>query len=219
MRYFLSSSKGRQNRIVIIRGPLRVHLSGPFSSKDFTAQMEFSTYFRLMSYATVAAAALALLVAGGVSIWLAGSFAVVMLVAWKLEQTRWQLTERLALVVILLSLPIFYVDWQVLTPYLQVAYLETGRHSGAEVAVLAHMILFLSAVKLMQRKRDRDWFFLYLISFFTMLLAAGLTASPLFMGALILYLLCALSTVVAFEIQKAKRKITATHSRLLVPPD
>jgi len=181
--------------------------------------MEFSTYFRLMSYATVAAAALALLVAGGVSIWLAGSFAVVMLVAWKLEQTRWQLTERLALVVILLSLPIFYVDWQVLTPYLQVAYLETGRHSGAEVAVLAHMILFLSAVKLMQRKRDRDWFFLYLISFFTMLLAAGLTASPLFMGALILYLLCALSTVVAFEIQKAKRKITATHSRLLVPPD
>ena len=181
--------------------------------------MEFSTYFRLMSYATVAAAALALLVAGGVSIWLAGSFAVVMLVAWKLEQTRWQLTERLALVVILLSLPIFYVDWQVLTPYLQVAYLETGRHSGAEVAVLAHMILFLSAVKLMQRKRDRDWFFVYLISFFTMLLAAGLTASPLFMGALILYLLCALSTVVAFEIQKAKRKITATHSRLLVPPD
>src|SRR5689334_6027399 len=181
--------------------------------------MEFSTYFRLVSYATIAAAALALLVAGGVSMWLAGSFTVVMLVAWKLEQTRWQLTERLALIVILLSLPIFYVDWQVLTPYLQVAYLEAGRHGGAEVSVLAHMILFLSAVKLLQRKRDRDWFFLYLISFFTVLLAAGLTASPLFLVALILYLLCALSTVVAFEIQRAKRRITATQTRLLVPPD
>jgi Ca2+/Na+ antiporter len=181
--------------------------------------MEFSAYFRLMSYATIAAAALALLVAGGVSVWLAGSFALVMLVAWKFEQTRWQLTERLALVVILLSIPIFYFDWQVLTPYVQTAYLETGRHGGAEVSVLAHMILFLSAVKLLQRKRDRDWFFLYLISFFTVLLAAGLTVSPLFMGALILYLLCALSTVVAFEIQKAKRKITATQTRLLVPPD
>ena len=181
--------------------------------------MEFGKYFCLMSYATIAAAALALLVAGGVNVWLAGAFAIVMLVAWKLEATRWQLTERLALVVILLSLPIFYFDWQVLTPYLDIQYLETARRSSPEVSVLSHLILFLSAVKLLQRKRDRDWFFLYLISFFTVLLAAGLTASPLFLGALILYLLCALSTVVAFEIQRAKRSVTATQTRLLVPPD
>ena len=90
---------------------------------------------------------------------------------------------------------------------------------GVEVAVLSHLILFLSAVKLFQRKHDRDWFFLYLISFFTVLLAAGLTASPIFLGVLILYLLCALSTIVAFEIQKARKKVTATQTRLLVPPD
>jgi protein-glutamine gamma-glutamyltransferase len=181
--------------------------------------MEFSVYFRLMSYATIAAAALALLVAGGINLWLAGSFAVVMMIAWKLERTRWQLTERTALIVILVSIPIFYVDWQILIPYLDVQSLETVRRGSSEVSVLSHMILFLSIVKLLQRKRDRDWFFLYLISFFTVLLAAGLTASPLFLGALIMYLLCALSTVVAFEIQKAKRKITATQTRLLVPPD
>jgi len=64
--------------------------------------MLFGTYFRLMSYATIAAAALALVLAGGVSVWLAGSFAVVMVIAWKLEHTRWQLTERMALVVILI---------------------------------------------------------------------------------------------------------------------
>ena len=62
--------------------------------------MGFGAYFRLMSYATIASAGLALLVAGGVNVWLAGAFAIVMLVAWKLEPTRWQLTERLALVVI-----------------------------------------------------------------------------------------------------------------------
>jgi protein-glutamine gamma-glutamyltransferase len=142
-----------------------------------------------------------------------------MMIAWKLERTRWQLTERTALIVILVSIPIFYVDWQILIPYLDVQSLETVRRGSSEVSVLSHMILFLSIVKLLQRKRDRDWFFLYLISFFTVLLAAGLTASPLFLGALIMYLLCALSTVVAFEIQKAKRKITATQTRLLVPPD
>src|SRR5437588_5802936 len=136
--------------------------------------MNFNTYFRVTSYATVAAAALALFVAGGVGVWLAVAFAVVMIVAWKLEGTRWQFSERVALVVILVSLPIFYLDWRILTPYLQIEFLETGQRANAEVSVLAHLILFLSAVKLLQRKADRAWFFLYLISFFGVLLASGL---------------------------------------------
>lgn len=181
--------------------------------------MNFDTYFRLTSYATIAAAALALFVAGGVGAPLVIAFAIVMVVAWKLQGTRWQLTERIALVLILLSLPVFYFDWRVLTPYVQTGFLETGQRANVEITVLAHLILFLSAVKLLQRKADRDWFFLYLISFFTVLLAAGLTASPTFLGTLVLYLLCALSTVVAFEIQRARRKVTATQTRLLVPPD
>jgi transglutaminase-like putative cysteine protease len=181
--------------------------------------MQFTTYFRLTSYATIAAAALALFVAGGVGVWLAVAFALVALAAWKLEGTRWQLSERIALLVILASLPLFYFDWRILTPYMQLEFLETGRRASVEVTVLAHLILFLSALKLLQLKADRDWFFLYLISFFEILLAAGLTSGPAFLVTLILYLLCALSTVVAFEIQKARRKVTATQTRLLVPPD
>ncbi|HBB96738.1 MAG TPA: hypothetical protein DC054_15270 [Blastocatellia bacterium] len=181
--------------------------------------MSFSAYFRLTSYATIAAATLALLISGGVGVYLTVTFAIVMIVAWKLEGTRWQFSERVALAVILVSLPIFYLDWRVLTPYLQIQYLETGQHSATEVSVLAHLILFLSAVKLLQRKADRDWFFLYLISFFEVLLAAGLTASPIFLATLILYLSCALSTVVAFEIQRARRKVKTSQTRLLVPPD
>ena len=194
--------------------------------------MEFTSYFRLTSYATILAAALALYVAGGVGVWLLAAFGILMMVAFKLEDTRWQLSERLALAVILVSIPFFYFDWQVLTPLLLPGLSDpvdatgigaTQRSSiprgGVEVAVLSHLILFLSAVKLFQRKHDRDWFFLYLISFFTVLLAAGLTVSPMFLAVLILYLLCALSTVVAFEIQKARRKVTATQTRLLVSPD
>ncbi len=188
--------------------------------------MNFNTYFRLTSYATIAAAALALFVSGGIGVWPALIFTLVMIAAWTLEGSRWQLTERVALVVILVSLPIFYFDWRVLTPFLLNQVTERGElvPSGAtrdsvEVIVLAHLILFLSAVKLLQRKADRDWFFLYLISFFTVLLAAGLTASPLFLATLIVYLLCALSTVVAFEIQKSRKKVTPTQTRLLVPPD
>lgn len=192
--------------------------------------MQFGTYFRLTSYATIAAAALSLYVAGGVGLWLLGAFALLMIVAFKFEGSRWQLSERLALAIILVSIPFFYLDWQVLTPLLLpglgdavdaagIGARGSVPRGGVEVAVLSHLILFLSAVKLFQRKHDRDWFFLYLISFFTVLLAAGLTASPMFLGVLILYLLSALSTIVAFEIQKARRKVTATQTRLLVPPD
>ncbi len=194
--------------------------------------MQFATYFRLTSYATIASAALALYVASGVGVWLLGGFALVMIAAFKLEDTRWQLSERLALAVILTSIPFFYLDWRWFMPLvlesLGAANEATGLGAGqtstitrgtVEVAVLSHLILFLSAVKLLQRKHDRDWFFLYLISFFTVLLAAGLTASPLFLVALVLYLLCALTTVIAFEIQKARRKVTAQQTRLLVPPD
>jgi transglutaminase-like putative cysteine protease len=183
--------------------------------------MKFSTYFRLASYATIAAATLTLFIAGGTGAGLALAFAVVLSAAWKFEGTRWQLSERAALIVILVSLPLFYVDWRILTPYLQIEFLERGSvwRGGAEVTVLAHLILFLSAVKLLQRKGDRDWFFLYLISFFEVLLAAGLSARPTFLATLALYMLCGLTTVVAFEIQKARRKVTATQTRLLVSPE
>src|SRR2546423_10729954 len=194
----------------------------------FHISMSFSTYFRLTSYATIAAAALALLISGGVGLYLTIGFAIAMFAAWKLEGTRWQLTERVALVVILVSLPIFYFDWRVLTPLLLNGLEDAGElaqgggisssaggvaHGSIEVAVLAHLILFLSSVKLLQRKADRDWVFLYLISFFEVLLAAGLTASPVFLFTLVLYLLCALSSVVAFELQKARKKVTVTPTR------
>ena len=137
--------------------------------------MNFNTYFRLTSYATIAAAALALFVAHGVGVWLGIAFGLITIAAWKLEGTRWQLSERIALAVILVSLPLFYVDWRILVPYLDIEFLENGQRAGVEVTVLGHLILFLSAVKLLQRKADRDWFFLYLISFFVVLLAAGLS--------------------------------------------
>jgi Ca2+/Na+ antiporter len=160
----------------------------------------------------VGAGALALAVSGGMGLMLACAFASVMLIAWSLEGTRWQLPERAGLVIVLLSLPLFYLDWRYQT--------STGdARERVGVSALAHLILFLSAVKLLQVKADRDWVFLYLISFFEVLLAAGLTLSPLFLATLGLYTLCALSTIISFEIRKARRRVTITETRLLIAPD
>jgi len=174
--------------------------------------MSFGTYFRAFSYAMIAVAMLALVLAGGLSVGLALVFLVVMIGSWLLENTKWQLPERYGLGIVLLSIPLFYLDWNY-----QKAIGEPTERLG--VTALAHLIVFLSAVKLLQVKKDRDWVFLYLISFFEVLLAAGLSFSPVFLGTLTLYLLCGLSAVTAFEIQKARRSLAPTETRLLVPPD
>jgi transglutaminase-like putative cysteine protease len=155
---------------------------------------------------------LALVLAGGLDYALALAFLVVMIVSWKLEGTRWQLPERYGLAIVLLSIPLFYLDW-----HYQKTLGEPAERLG--VTALAHLIVFLSGVKLLQVKKDRDWVFIYLISFFEVLLAAGLSFSPVFLATLTLYLLCGLSAVTAFEIQKARRSLRYTETRLLVPPD
>src|SRR4051794_2636018 len=174
--------------------------------------MSFSTYFRAFSYAMIGVAMLALVLAGGLSAGLALVFFLVMIAGWLLEGTRWQLPEPFGLAIVLLSIPLFYVDW-----HYQKGVGEPAERLG--VTALAHLIVFLSAVKLLQVKKDRDWVFLYLISFFEVLLAAGLSFSPVFLGTLTLYLLCGLSAVTAFEIQKARRSLHHAETRLLVPPD
>lgn len=160
----------------------------------------------------IGVAMLALVLAGGLDYGLALAFLVVMIVSWKFEGTRWQLPERFGLAIVLLSIPLFYLDW-----HYQKRLGEPAERLG--VTALAHLIVFLSAVKLLQVKKDRDWVFLYLISFFEVLLAAGLSFSPVFLGTLTLYLLCGLAAVTAFEIQKARRSLHHTETRLLVPPD
>lgn len=174
--------------------------------------MSFQNYFKMFSYATVAVATLALVLAGGLSPVLAFLFWLLMAAAWRLEGTKWQLSERTGLIVVVLSIPLFLVDWK----YQQSVGEAAGRLG---VSVLAHLIVFLSALKLLQVKKDRDWVFLYIISFFEVLLAAGLSFSPRFLGTLTLYLLCCIATIIAFEIQKAKRALAATETHLLVPPD
>ena len=138
--------------------------------------MSFATYFKASSYAMVVVAMLALVFAGGLDVGLAALFAAVVAVAWVIEGKKWQLSEKTGLVIVLLAIPLFFLDWQY----------QKGVAGGAErlgVSALAHLIIFLAAVKLLQVKSDRDWVFLYLISFFEVLLAAGLSFSPIFLAS------------------------------------
>src|SRR5258705_1044158 len=74
--------------------------------------MKFETYFKAFSYMMIGVAMLALVLAGGLSVVLALLFLGLMVTAWKCEGTRWQLSERAGLVILLLSIPLFFLDWQ-----------------------------------------------------------------------------------------------------------
>ena len=160
----------------------------------------------------ICVATFALVLAGGLHVGLAIGFAVLVAVSWKLESKGWQLSERVGLVVVLVAVPLFFVDW-----YYQRAFGDMRERLG--VTALSHIIIFLTSVKLLQVKSDRDWVFLYLISFFEVLLAAGLSFSPVFLASLAFYVFFSLTTVIAFEIRKARRSVPEVETRLLVAPD
>ncbi|HKY03504.1 MAG TPA: DUF3488 and transglutaminase-like domain-containing protein, partial [Blastocatellia bacterium] len=98
--------------------------------------------------------------------------------------------------------------WRVLAlVYVPFAFLDAAALSS-HVLALVHMTLFLSAAKLFQNKRDRDWVFLYLIAFFQIPLASGLTFNATFVASLGVFLFFFVSSLAAFEIRRARREIT-----------
>jgi protein-glutamine gamma-glutamyltransferase len=175
--------------------------------------VKFETFFRLSSYSTLAAGLLALAAAGGIGAWLALALLAALGAAWATEGTRWRLSERKGLALVLLAIPLFWADWK-----LQGAGWWGATPARSAVGALAHFIIYLSLVKLWQAKADRDWLFLYLISFFEVLLAAGLSMSPRFVATLALYVFCAVTTVVCFEMRRARRGVKPCETRVLYSP-
>ena len=162
--------------------------------------MKFDKYFQLISYIAV--------FCGFLSLWISGSFGFLitifflasMCLAWYLEESRWQLSERIGTVLVFVIVPLFFVGWKY-------HLIGVGNGETALAGVLARLILGLTIIKLLQKKGDRDWLFLYLMAFFEVLLAAALSISPLYLATLILYLFTTVIAIIAFEIRKTSRAV------------
>src|SRR5713226_6193087 len=153
------------------------------------------SYFRTTSYALVTTAFLAIALTGtldGVSVALYSLAVVVCFYRDARGVKRLRMREWMWRLLSIAYVPFVFLD----------AAFITNR-----VLALVHMTLFVSAAKLFQNKRDRDWVFLYLIAFFQMLLAAGLTFNATFVASLALFLFFFISTLAAFEIRRARREV------------
>jgi hypothetical protein len=167
---------------------------------DVAHPMNFEGFFKLVSYCVVACGFLSLCISGTFGIISSVLFIALMLAAWKLEGSRWQISERFGTVLIVLALPAFYLGWRF-------QLISVGGGEAVIAGLLARMILSLACIKLLQKKSDRDWIFLYLMAFFEVLLAAGLSISALYLLSFLVYLLAAVSAIIAFEIRKTSRAV------------
>jgi len=162
--------------------------------------MNFETFFKSISYGAVFCGFLALWVSGAFGALGTGLFIAVMIAAWFLEGSRWQISERIGTALIVLALPAYYFAFKL--QWISFVGTET-----VVVALLSSMILSLSAIKLLQKKGDRDWIFLYLMSFFEVLLAAGLSISALYLATFLVYLLVMVCAIIAYEMRKTAREV------------
>lgn len=166
----------------------------------FASENKSEKYFQIISYGVGLTALLTLFFSGSIGLFSLSLFLLIIVFAWFLEDSRWQISEKIGVVLIVLIVPLFYLDWK---------YQLSGFNSRDAFAAgnLSRLILILSSIKLLQKKNDRDWVLIYLISFFEILLAAGIGISPLFLVCLVIYLLFAFSAIILFEIKKTSRSV------------
>jgi transglutaminase-like putative cysteine protease len=80
--------------------------------------------------------------------------------------------------------------------------------SGVFVSATVHLVLFVMVVRLFSAKRDRDYYFLAIISFLMVLAAAVLTVDSTFLLAFAAFMLMAVVTCILMEMRRASAKAT-----------
>src|SRR5512132_904517 len=143
--------------------------------------MPFEKQFRIVSYLAVFFVFIALWVSGTFGIFETGLFIGVLILAWNLEDSKWQISERVGTALVVLALPFYYLLWRF-------RFFEFTSTETMLPGLLGRLILSLAGIKILQRKSDRDWMFLYLMAFFEVLLAAGLSISIGYIAAFVAFI-------------------------------
>jgi transglutaminase-like putative cysteine protease len=166
--------------------------------------MSFATYFHLMSYALVATSFVALAITGELDALSIILYVFALGMSFHLDardMNRLRLREWMWRALAILYVPFVFID---------------AAFISKRITALVHMTLFLSAAKLFQQKRDRDWAFLYTIALFQMLLAAGLTFNATFIGSLVVFIFFFISALAAFEVRRERGGVKSASEEVII---
>src|SRR5581483_10075685 len=156
--------------------------------------MTLDRYFKFSSYVLLTSSFVMLAATGQLDLAAMVLYAGVLLAGWLIdtERVEWRVPTWLASWLMVLYLPFTLLDWRLL--------------GSPPILVTIHFIFFASSLKLLQTKAARDWLWLYVVAFFEMLLAAGMTIDTTFFLLLLVFLFAAISTLASFEIRRAQQE-------------
>lgn len=89
--------------------------------------------------------------------------------------------------------------------YIVVFFLDVTVLSRSMIDGTVHLLLFLQMAKLNQHKSDRDYLYLILLAFVTVLAASSMTVDISFAATLFLFLIALVSTLMSFEMYRSER--------------
>ncbi|MFV0389246.1 MAG: DUF3488 and DUF4129 domain-containing transglutaminase family protein [Pyrinomonadaceae bacterium] len=175
------------------------------------SRFQFNILFCVSSYLVV--------LFGLVAIWLAGAmssqyFAFLVLfgvIAFKFENTKYQVPERWGFAVLVLFVIASLVQWRF-------GGSGNGFNLGNSASVLARLIALLGIFKLFQKKHVRDWIFIYLIAFFGVVISAGISVNGWFVFSLSGFVISITFSIVCLEIisSQLNKTLVVTDRRSLM---
>jgi len=153
--------------------------------------MSFDQFFKLWSTLLIAAGFAGVAWSGGVSTVAGVLFISALAASWFLDTARLRraLSPWVLNTLVAAYLPFYVLDWRLL--------------SRSLVTATLHLVLFIGALKLLTLATDRDYIYLYLISFVQVLVASTLTIELTFAPALVFFLFSGVTTLVLFEMRRS----------------
>lgn len=153
--------------------------------------MTFTGCFRFSSYGLIVAGLLAIASTGEINPLATAATSAVVVASWFVDTAALgrRIPRSVQNLLALSFLAFFAADYRWL--------------SHSFIAALVHLVFLFTALKLLLRTSDRDYLYLYAVSFAQLLAASALTVDISFAAALCLYLCFAVSTLILYEMKRS----------------
>lgn len=153
--------------------------------------MSFARYFKLSSYCLIGSGYVAIAATGAIDLISLAAFGCAFVASWFIDTARLyaRISPWVLNVIAAAYLPFFVFDYRLLS------------HSFVVSSV--HLIFLMAAVKILTLTRDRDYAYLYLVSFAELLAASTLAIDFTFALSFFVFLVSGVGTLTLFEIRKS----------------
>lgn len=126
------------------------------------------------------------------------TFAALIILNWLLQAYKKQYTYKTGTFLIILAIPFLFIFWN----YPEFVFSSKNNTAFGFSGIL---ILVFSVIKLLQIKTDRDWLFLYFVTFLDFLIAANLNPTRFYFILLLIFSVCIFCNTIVIEIKKSSQ--------------